>query len=75
MFQVDFIAHDAIPSPVGDIADIYKPFKDAGMFLATKRTETVSTSDLIARIVKNHQLYAQRNIERGYTPHELNLHL
>lgn len=32
--------------------DVYKHIKEAGMFCATQRTEGISTSDVIARIVK-----------------------
>jgi len=71
--KIDFVAHDDLPYSSGDEEDIYKPIKDAGMFLPTKRTEGISTTDLITRIVQNYDLYVKRNLERGYTPEQLNL--
>ena len=47
--------------------------KEKGKFLATQRTEGISTSDLILRIVQNHDLYCKRLIRRGYTREQLNL--
>ena len=71
--KIDFVAHDDIPYTSADSEDIYKHIKEAGMFVVTRRTEGISTSDLIARIVKDYDFYARRNLQRGFTPEELNV--
>lgn len=73
MFQIDFVAHDDLPYQSAGADDIYKGVKAMGKFVATQRTEGISTSDLIARVVKDYDVYIRRNLARGYTAKELNV--
>merc|ERR1712226_1101670 len=74
--RIDFVAHDEAPYTTGqseDSEDIYKWLKDSGRFCATQRTEGVSTSDLITRVVKDYDTYIKRQLSRGIPPNELNV--
>jgi choline-phosphate cytidylyltransferase len=71
--KIDYVAHDDIPYASADIADVYEFVKKQGKFIATKRTEGVSTSDLITRIVRDYELYLRRNLDRGISAKELNI--
>lgn len=46
-----------------------------GRFIPTLRTEGVSTSDLILRILKDYNEYVFRNLARGYSRHDLGISL
>ncbi|PIK52201.1 putative choline-phosphate cytidylyltransferase A isoform X2 [Apostichopus japonicus] len=71
--KIDFVAHDDAPYGSSGTDDIYKDIKAAGKFVATQRTKDISTSDIIARLVKNYDTYVRRNLARGYTAKDLNV--
>jgi len=78
--NIDFVAHDEIPYPVVAGAaettdDAYAFAKRAGKFVATQRTEGISTSDLILRLLRNYNIYVLRNLARGYTRQDMNVSL
>jgi len=64
--NIDYVAHgeDIVLDENG--VDIYKFVKDRGQFRAIKRTEGISTSGLIVRIVKDYDAYVRRNLKRGW---------
>eukprot|EP00249_Psilotum_nudum_P011744 c23355_g1_i2 orf=193-1257(+) len=71
--QIDFVAHDALPyaDASGAGKDVYEFVRITGKFKETKRTDGISTSDLIMRIVKDYNEYVMRNLARGYTRKDL----
>uniref|UniRef100_A0A7I4AEI1 choline-phosphate cytidylyltransferase n=1 Tax=Physcomitrium patens TaxID=3218 RepID=A0A7I4AEI1_PHYPA len=71
--RIDYVAHDALPyaDATGSGKDVYEFVKKAGRFRETNRTDGVSTSDLIMRIIKDYNEYVMRNLARGYTRKEL----
>ena len=73
LHQIDYVAHDDLPYTSADSDDVYQFVKEQGRFIATKRTEGVSTSELITRIVRDYDLYVKRNIQRGVSAKDLNV--
>ncbi|XP_047338172.1 choline-phosphate cytidylyltransferase 1-like [Impatiens glandulifera] len=70
---IDFVAHDSLPyaDTSGAGKDVYEFVKSIGKFKETKRTEGISTSDIIMSIVKDYNQYVLRNLDRGYSRKEL----
>ncbi|KAJ8759825.1 hypothetical protein K2173_009926 [Erythroxylum novogranatense] len=71
--NIDYVAHDALPyaDASGAGKDVYEFVKKVGRFKETKRTDGISTSDIIMRIVKDYNQYVMRNLDRGYSRKEL----
>ncbi|KAK2593686.1 choline-phosphate cytidylyltransferase [Conoideocrella luteorostrata] len=71
--KLDYVAHDDLPYGADEGDDIYQPIKAAGMFLVTQRTEGVSTTGIITRIVRDYEKYISRQFKRGTSRQELNV--
>ncbi|XP_010510060.2 PREDICTED: choline-phosphate cytidylyltransferase 1 [Camelina sativa] len=71
--HIDYVAHDALPyaDSSGAGKDVYEFVKKVGRFKETMRTEGISTSDIIMRIVKDYNQYVMRNLDRGYSREDL----
>ncbi|CAL1352178.1 unnamed protein product [Linum trigynum] len=71
--NIDYVAHDALPyaDASGAGNDVYEFVKKVGRFKETQRTDGISTSDIIMRILKDYNQYVMRNLDRGYTRKEL----
>lgn len=71
--NIEFVAHgdDIILDENGE--DIYKFVKEKGHYKTIQRTEGISTSDIILRIVKDYDSYVRRNLARGYTGKQMNV--
>lgn len=71
--NIDYVAHDDLPYASAGDDDIYRPVKEMGMFLTTQRTEGISTSDIITKIIRDYDKYLMRNFARGASRQELNV--
>ncbi|KAI5446233.1 T-complex protein 1 subunit alpha [Lathyrus oleraceus] len=69
--QIDYVAHDSLPyaDTSGAGKDVYE--FAIGKFKETQRTEGISTSDIIMRIIKDYNQYVMRNLDRGYSRKDL----
>jgi len=71
--KIDFVAHDPEPYAFGDTDDIYAYVKSKNMFIATERTDGISTSEIINRVVKDYDEFVRRNLNKGYSRKEMNV--
>lgn len=53
--------------------DVYASLREKGKFWATNRTEGISTTDLILRIVSQYEDFVRRNMSRGITAKEMHV--
>ena len=67
------MAHDDAPYGSAGADDIYAEIKKAGKFKATKRTEGISTSDIILRIIQDYDMYVSRSMQLGYNRKQIGL--
>jgi len=72
-YQIDFIVHGEDDAYDEDGNDCYQGIKDIGKFMTIKRTDGISTSDLILRIVKDYDGYVRRNLSRGFKGSDMNI--
>lgn len=71
--KIDYVAHDAEPYVSEGHEDVYALVKRLGMFISTKRTPAISTSDLITRIIREYHAFVERNLHRGVSPKDMNI--
>lgn len=71
--NIDYVAHDDEPYGAAEGDDIYEPIKKQGKFLVTERTEGVSTTGIITKIVRDYEKYISRQLKRGTSRQELNI--
>lgn len=63
--NIDFVCHDEDPYPSLGGEDAYALAKRLGKFQATQRTKGISTTDIVAKILRNKEMYYARNLNRG----------
>jgi choline-phosphate cytidylyltransferase len=61
------------PYPADGYSDVYKFVKERGMFLPTSRTESISTTDIISRILKEYDAFTERNLRKSCNPKDLDI--
>lgn len=71
--NIDYVAHDDEPYGASEGDDIYAGIKKEGKFLVTERTEGVSTTGIITKIVRDYEKYISRQLKRGTSRQELNV--
>jgi choline-phosphate cytidylyltransferase len=55
------------------IEDAYAVCKRLGKFKATQRTKGISTTDVVAKILRNKEMYYVRNLRRGVPRQKLGM--
>jgi len=73
--KIDYVAHDADPYPSAQAQadDVYALVKKKGMFVPTQRTQGISTTDIIVRIIRDYDEYVKRNLKRGVSCEAMNV--
>jgi choline-phosphate cytidylyltransferase len=55
------------------VEDAYALCKRLGKFKATQRTKGISTTDVVAKILRNKEMYYVRNLRRGVPRQKLGM--
>lgn len=71
--QIDFVVHGEDNSYDDAGNDAYAFVKAQGKYKTIKRTDGISTTDLIIRILKDYNGYVERCMRRGFTHQDLNI--
>jgi choline-phosphate cytidylyltransferase len=71
--RIDFVCHDDIPYETAGVDDAYALCKRLGKFKATERTKGISTTDVVAKILRNKEMYYVRNLRRGVPRQKLGM--
>lgn len=71
--NIDYVSHGEDLSVDENGEDVYKKLKEMDKFITIKRTEGISTSDIILRIIKDYESYVRRNLKRGYIFEDMNV--
>lgn len=74
-YNIDWIAREDSPYLIGSENgdDIYSYVKSINKFKHISRTENISSTDIISKIIRNYNHYLVRNLKRGMSRQELNL--
>jgi len=73
--QIDYVSHGEDLSLDENGNDAYAWLKEQNLFRVIKRTEGISTSDIIMKIVRDYDTYVRRNLKRGFTATDMNVGL
>lgn len=71
--EIDFVVHGEDNSYDESGNDAYAFVKAQGKYKTIKRTDGVSTTDLIIRVLKDYNGYVERCMRRGFTHQDLNI--
>ncbi|CAM9251308.1 unnamed protein product [Chrysoparadoxa australica] len=75
--RLDFVCHDALPygdaSGDSEDGDVYAHLRKINKFCETRRTEGVSTTDIIVKIIIDYDEFVKRNLHRGYSAKDMNV--
>ena len=74
-YKIDYVAREDSPYIMGseDGEDIYQLVKSLNKFKHVSRTDNISSTDIITKIIKNYNHYLVRNLKRGIDRNDLNL--